>query len=95
MEWLANLLTVAGGGTFLWLIVGFIIKLFPALDQNSGVKFWMTIVLAFVIPSGAYGLEIALGYATFTWEGLFLVIGTGYGISQTVHRGTEQLQGKS
>jgi hypothetical protein len=94
-EWLSTLITSVGGGVFLWLIMGLLVKAIPSLDQDSNLKFWIAFVLAFIIPVLAYAAMIGLGYTAFSWEQLATVIAAGYAISQTVHRGSEQIRGVS
>jgi hypothetical protein len=94
-ELLANLLTAAGGGAALWLIMGLIVKMIPSLDGNPKAKFWVAFVLAFVIPVGAYFASIGLGFIVFSYDGLILAIGVGYTISQGIHEGSKQIRGVS
>lgn len=90
---LVGLLSVSGGGVFLWAIVAAIVKAIPALDANASAKFWLTMALAFVIPTGAYLLLVLAFSQTFAWQGLLLAVGAGYQLSQTIHRGTEAIRG--
>lgn len=86
---LEGLLSPVGSGIFLWGFIAFVVKIAPQL--SSEVKFWLTLALAFVIPTGAYLLQYALGYAELTAVGVFNSIGTGYMTSQAVHRGSEKI----
>lgn len=84
---LDGLLSPVGAGALLWLLMG---SLFKALPNVPGEwKFWITLMSAWIIPSAAFGLRIALGYDEFTWEGLLLAVGVGFMVSQAVHRGTQ------
>lgn len=89
---LETLLSPVGAGIALWGLVALLIKAWPKLNDSSELKFWVTFILAFVLPPAAYGAQIALGYAVFTVQGLFTAIGVGYLVSQGVHRGTEKAE---
>lgn len=91
---LETLLSPVGSGVFLWGAVAFIIKAIPPLNQHEDAKFWLAFVTSLLIPPGALGLQIALGYATFTGEAMFTAIGVGYMTSQAVHRGTSAVRAK-
>jgi hypothetical protein len=69
------------------------IELFDKVAPNplpSGVKFYLAMVLSFLVPIAAYGLEIAMGLAQPGADGLFAAIGVGYMLSQTFHRAREE-----
>ena len=87
---LDTLLSPVGAGALLWMLMGTIFKAAPNL--NSELKFWITFVMAFVIPPAALGLRIWLGYDQFSWEGFLLAVGIGYLVSQGVHRGTQEIR---
>lgn len=85
-------LSPVGAGLTTWGAVAFIIKLVPALATNSDAKFWLAMLFAFLVPSAALALKVAMGLDHFGPETIFLAVGIGYMVSQGVHRGTEALQ---
>lgn len=89
-EFLKYALTSAGAGVITFAIVEFIDKL-KTLATNF--KFWLALGLAFGVPALAYGGQILLGLTVFSAEGVFLVAGVGYSVSQVVHKATEKPSG--
>lgn len=91
-DFLNYLLSPIGAGVGLWAFMAFLIKAAPSLNTQPQAKFWITFVVAFGLPTLAYGARIALGYDTFTPDGFFLAAAAGYMTSQLVHRGTEAVK---
>ena len=71
----------------IFALIAFIEAALPADRQPTGrQKFYTALVLAFLVPSGAYGALVALGQLPGTLEGLFQAVGVGYMVSQGFHR---------
>ena len=86
-QWLESLLTSAGAGTAIFMLIAFIEAALPPERQPTGQqKFYAALVLSLLVPPAAYGALVALGDLPGSLEGLFQVVGVAYMISQGLHR---------
>lgn len=86
---LTFLLTAGGAGAATWGLIEFLNKVLP-VPLSSTVKFYLAMLLAFVLPCAAYAVEVYAGIADFGADGLLAAITVGYLVSQTIHRDQEQ-----
>lgn len=87
-QYLSTLLTVAGGGALLWLLMGLLVKAVPSLDKHTEAKFWIAFIGSFIIPVGALAAKAAIGGEQTTLAEWVTAVTAGYQISQGVHRAT-------
>lgn len=74
----------SGGGTFLvarWLLQRFIEA---GYCHTRRQRFFAVYLLSFILAGGAYGLLVALGYATYSQEALFTSLVTAFAASQAL-----------
>lgn len=88
---LRSALSPEGAGVLLWLVVGATLRAVPS--ASSTFRFWFATGCAFVIPPFAVLLQVALGYTLWSLESMLYAVGIGFLVSQTVHRGSQQLTG--
>ena len=94
LDYLQNLLTSAGAGVFIFVLIASIEAILPADKQPTGdQKFYAALLLSFLVPAAAYGTLVALGAVQATPEGLFQMIGVAFLVSQTIHRGLDTATG--
>lgn len=93
-QYLSTLATVAGGGALLWLLMGLLVKAAPGLNENREAKFWIAFVGSFIIPVGAVAVKAAIMGETTTLAEWVTAVGSGFQISQGVHRGTSAVRAK-
>jgi hypothetical protein len=91
-QYLSSLATVAGGGALLWLLMGLLVKIVPSLDTKPEAKFWIAFIGSFIIPVGALAVKAALAGEQTTIAEWVTAVGTGYQISQGVHRATSKVE---
>lgn len=72
---------VGGGLTF--PAANFILDQLPETITRR-YRFFIVLALAFALSCGAYGLQIWLGYAVYSPDGLFLAMTTGFTVSQAI-----------
>jgi hypothetical protein len=74
----------AGGGTFLaakWLL-GQAIE--AGYCHTRRQRFFAVYLLSFILAAGAYGLQVYLGYAAYSPDGLFAACVTAFAASQAL-----------
>lgn len=82
-----------GAGKVVQELVNALVEASPQ-KLTSNQKFYLAILVSFVVPIAAYGLLIWLGAMDFDLATLLWEIGIGYMVSQQFHRTAEQ-QAKS
>lgn len=82
-----------GAGKVVQQLVNALIDAAPD-KLSSDQKFYLAILVSFVVPIAAYGLLVWLGAMDFDLATLLWEIGIGYMVSQQFHRAAER-QGKS
>jgi hypothetical protein len=82
-----------GAGKVVQELVNALVEAAPQ-KLTSNQKFYLAILVSFVVPIAAYGLLVWLGAMDFDLATLLWEIGIGYMVSQQFHRTAEQ-QAKS
>lgn len=86
-EFLGFLLTGAGAGIAVFAVVEYLNKL---TNISSEAKFWLAIVLAWLIPPLAYFTQVWMGWDVLSAEGAFGAVAISYIVSQGIHRQVEK-----
>lgn len=82
---LASVVIVAAvvGGVIFGIVEALGQKLPNGLTPDS--KFWLSLILAILIPFGAYLIESVRSHTPITGNGLFLAGAVAYAVAQTIH----------
>lgn len=95
-SFLASLVTSGGVGAAVALVLQYapyVGNWFAGLGFEA--KRLTLLALCFGIPLAATGAQVALGYAAFTWDAVFVAAYTGglsYATSQAVHLGIRRVE---